>query len=134
MIFVDSGYLIALGDPRDFLHRRAVGWFRNLHRDVLLTEYVLFEAVNSLSTPALRQRAAELIEWARIGEECVFLEANRALFDAGRSLFRARSDKAWSLTDCISFHVMQERGIREALAHDEHFEQAGFVALLRRDP
>jgi len=45
-------------------------------------------------------------------------------------LFRQRTDKAWGLTDCISFVVMQERGISEALTADEHFEQAGFIALL----
>jgi predicted nucleic acid-binding protein len=43
-------------------------------------------------------------------------------------------DKEWSLTDCISFLLMRERGIHEALTHDHHFEQAGFVALLRSDP
>jgi hypothetical protein len=55
-----------------------------------------------------------------------------ALFDQGLALFAERQDKAWSLPDCISFVVMQERGIREALSGDHHVEQAGFVALLRR--
>ena len=45
-----------------------------------------------------------------------------------------RPDKEWSLTDCISFVLMRERSVHEALAYDHHFEQAGFVALLRRDP
>ncbi len=43
-------------------------------------------------------------------------------------------DQEWSLTDCISFIVMQQRGISPALTYDHHFEQAGFEALLRRDP
>jgi uncharacterized protein len=43
-------------------------------------------------------------------------------------------DKSWSLTDCISFAVMNDRGITRAMAYDHHFEQAGFEALLRRDP
>jgi predicted nucleic acid-binding protein len=41
-------------------------------------------------------------------------------------------DKPWGLTDCLSFIVMQERGITEALTADEHFRQAGFVPLLGR--
>lgn len=53
------------------------------------------------------------------------------LFDAGVRLYRERPDKDWSLTDCISFVAMEERGIREALTGDHHFEQAGFVALLK---
>jgi len=52
-------------------------------------------------------------------------------FDRGASFFAARPDKDWSLTDCISFVVMQERGITDALTADHHFEQAGFVALLK---
>jgi hypothetical protein len=44
---------------------------------------------------------------------------------------RERSDKDWSLTDCISFAVMEDEGIHEALTGDQHFEQAGFRALLK---
>ena len=50
---------------------------------------------------------------------------------AATHLFAERPDKDWSLTDCISFVVMQEQGICEALTADHHFEQAGFVALLK---
>jgi predicted nucleic acid-binding protein len=53
------------------------------------------------------------------------------LFKRGVELFRTRRDKEWSLTDCISFLVMQQRGISDALTHDHHFEQAGFTILLR---
>ena len=60
--------------------------------------------------------------------------ASRELFQVGMNLHRARRDKAWSLTDCISFHVMREDGVSKALVYDEHFEQAGFEALLRKEP
>ena len=54
-----------------------------------------------------------------------------ALFHRGVEFYAQRPDKDWSLTDCISFVVMEERGIREALTGDHHFEQAGFAALLK---
>ena len=57
--------------------------------------------------------------------------ANDALFDEGVQLFANRLDKEWSLTDCISFVVMEQNGLTEALTGDHHFEQAGFVALLK---
>lgn len=46
-------------------------------------------------------------------------------------MYRERTDKSWSLTDCMSFLIMRKRHIKTALAHDRHFEQAGFTALLR---
>ena len=49
-------------------------------------------------------------------------------------LFAARSDKDWSLTDCLSFVVMERKRIREALTADNHFEQAGFQAILTGTP
>jgi len=48
-------------------------------------------------------------------------------------LFRRHSDKEWGLTDCVSFVVMRDKGISEALSTDHHFEQAGFRPLLIED-
>jgi hypothetical protein len=49
----------------------------------------------------------------------------------GLDLYRRRPDKAWSLTDGLSFVVMTDRGLTDALTGDHHVEQAGFRALLR---
>ena len=54
--------------------------------------------------------------------------------DKALTLFEQRPDKEWSLCDCTSFVVMQELGITEALSTDHHFDQAGFTALLLREP
>ena len=59
---------------------------------------------------------------------------DQALLDRGLALYRARPDKDWSLTDCISFVVMEREKIAEALTADHHFEQAGFLALLKPPP
>jgi hypothetical protein len=63
----------------------------------------------------------------------VFVPASPALFRQGRALFAARPDKEWSLVDCISFVVMKQRRLKEALTTDRHFVQAGFRALLREE-
>ena len=52
-------------------------------------------------------------------------------FRAALARYASRADQSWSLTDCASFLVMEQRHIAEALAYDRDFEQAGFVALLR---
>lgn len=134
MIFVDTGYLIALLNPRDQLHLRAINWSRAVHDPLTLTEYVLWECVNYFSMPADRPKAQALVGQLRSDPAFEIIDASRALFDSGVHLHGKRLDKEWSLTDCVSFVVMQERGITRALAHDRHFEEAGFEALLRRDP
>lgn len=64
-------------------------------------------------------------------KELTIVPASRQLLDEGVALYESRPDKDWSLTDCISFVVMQRIGISEALTADHHFEQAGFLALLK---
>jgi predicted nucleic acid-binding protein len=134
MIFLDTGYLLALFEPADELRARATSWSLTLREPCLVTEYVLWECVNAFSHPADRATAHVLVDyiWTEPGYEIV--AASPVLFAAGLRLHRERPDKARSLTDCISFHLMRERGIQRALAYDEHFEQAGFVALLRHQP
>ena len=60
-----------------------------------------------------------------------FVAANDELFEQGVGLYDERHDKQWSLTDCISFVVMKQRNLQDALTGDHHYEQAGFTALLK---
>lgn len=134
MILIDTGYLIAVADRGDALHPRCLAWSRAVGGLMLVTEYVLVEAVNHFSQAGVRRNAQTVVDWIQSDASVEIIGAQSSLFDRGLRLHRARADKDWSLTDCISFHVMQERGVRQALAYDIHFEQAGFDALLRRDP
>jgi predicted nucleic acid-binding protein len=94
----------------------------------------VLELVNALSDPADRAKVHAAVAEIRSSENWEMVEGSRLLFSETVLFHRRRSDKHWSLTDCASFIVMQERGVSSALAHDRHFEQAGFEALLRRDP
>ena len=134
MIFLDTGYLIALLNPRDELHSRAQAWAERLNGSLLLTDYILWETINFFSSPTEKPKAHALVGQLRSDAAFEIIPAPPALFDAGLRLHRDRADKAWSLTDCVSFLVMREREIMQALAFDQHFEQAGFEALLRRHP
>ena len=132
-VFLDATYLIALAIPRDQFHQEA----RHLMEDVLTrriemitTRAVLLEFGNSLANPQWRARAVQTLESFERDPQIEIVPLSEELFGEAFDLFRHRMDKAWGLTDCISFVVMREREISEALTADEHFEQAGFVALL----
>ena len=106
MILVDTGFFLALAQPTDDLHARALAWAEHLSEDLLVTEYVLWEVINNLSRPNDRPRAYRIFELVSTGANFSILVASPELFAAGLKLHRERPDKHWSLTDCISFHLM----------------------------
>lgn len=129
-VFGDTFYFLALLNERDAAHRKAVDASRAQGLRVVTTEYVMLELADALCQP--QQREEVLTLWNVVAEDSAFtlVAATKELTDRGRAMYRNRPDKAWPLTDCISFVVMQEHGIAEALTADRHFEQAGFTALL----
>ncbi len=137
MIFADTGFFIAQLKPRDELHLRARDWAVWIAQNqtlILTTEFVLIELGDALSAPADRAKYhAALLSLLGV-KQIEIVSASPDWFQKGVAFHKARPDKEWSLTDCISFVVMQERGISCALAYDHHFEQAGFESLLRREP
>jgi uncharacterized protein len=134
MILIDTGYLLALTFPQDALHHRARAWAAVVREPLLLTEYVFLEYANHLSSPALRPRVHAFHDLLIATPQYEFIPSSSELLTSALELHRTHADKSWSLTDCLSFHLMAERKITRALAYDHHFEQAGFQALLRRDP
>jgi predicted nucleic acid-binding protein len=128
--FIDAGYLIALLDDSDHLHQRAIILSRTIRGRFVTTDAVLTEVGNTFGRPRWRLEAAALIEEILATPTIEVVEVTRELFVRSLAFFASRGDKDWGLTDCISFVVMQDRGITEALAADRHFEQAGFRALL----
>ena len=133
-IYLDAAYLIALGVPADEHHARAMELSAAIQAQrarVVTSRAVLLEVGSALSKGRHRAAAVRLLEAIQNARTVTIVPLTEEQARAGYSLFRDRLDKEWSWTDCISFLVMQERGIRQALTTDEHFEQAGFTALLR---
>ena len=95
---------------------------------------MLLETANALARPAWRAAATGLIEHLRQRPDVHIVPAEAALWERGWGLYRSRPDKGWSLTDCVSFVVMQDAGLTDALTTDEHFCQAGFRAVLLDEP
>ena len=97
---------------------------------MVTTEAVCWEWLNSMSNLATRGIAAHGYERIRHDARIEVVPNSGELSAAALSLFTDRSDKDWSLTDCLSFIVMARRNIKEALTADHHFEQAGLRAVL----
>lgn len=130
-VLADTAFYAALLNPDDADHAAAMSWGRESALRVLVTEFILVELGNYLSTGRGREHLAGLVLHLRNDAHTTVVPVSTALFDAGLDLYSHRPDKEWSLTDCISFVVMKDRGLTEALTTDHHFEQAGFKALMK---
>jgi uncharacterized protein len=133
-VFADAGYWIAILNPADDLYIKAVTLSNALDPfQIVTSEMVFTEVLNSFSrrARAFRQAVAQSIKRSYNNPKIEVVPQTNDLFHQALDLYHQRADKAWSHTDCASFCIMQQREILEALTHDKHFEQAGFVALLR---
>ena len=132
VVFADTGYWMALFNPNDSLHEKAIatskglGKFRQLTAEMVLDE--LMAALSRLPVRALVTRGVEVI---RANPNVEVVPQTSIQFREAFELYKRMVDKEWSLTDCASFELMKAGGITEALAHDRHFEQAGFIPLLQ---
>ncbi len=136
-IFWDATAFIALGNTRDNLHQAAISVSQELAQaqaQVLTTDAVLIEVANAFSKVVLRPVALRLIEAVQESvalQVATIVHVDVDLWQRGWNLYQARTDKDWGLTDCISFIVMKDYGIRRVFTYDRHFEQAGYVRLLK---
>jgi uncharacterized protein len=130
-VFADTFALIAWLNPQDDAHQEVVAYLENFDGQLVTTEWVLIELADALSAPAARATATEFLQAVRADAQFEVIGYSDSVYQAGFALFASRPDKGWSLTDCISFSVMTERKLTEALTADQHFAQAGFRAVFR---
>jgi uncharacterized protein len=133
-IFLDTSFSIALSSVTDRNHVRAVQLANQIETDktrLVTTQAILLEIGNALSNQRHRVAAIQLLESLETDPSVEVVLFTNSLSKLAFNLFKQREDKEWGLVDCISFIVMQDRGITDALTADTHFQQAGFRALLR---
>jgi predicted nucleic acid-binding protein len=133
-VFADTGYWVALLNPRDELHQKARDLSSKMGAIYIFTsEMVLAEVLNDFSKRGefFRGAAIELIESLYSHPNVTVVKQSSSQFQDGLLLYKQTPDKEWSITDCVYFKIVEAYGITEALAYDKHFDRAGFVALLR---
>jgi predicted nucleic acid-binding protein len=129
-VFADTSFYLALLRADDPFHAGAIDESK-LRPVIITTEFIFMELGSACARAADHIDFLALVEAARASPRITIISLDSRLMNLGLELMGERQDKDWSLTDCISFVVMKEQGIREALTCDRHFEQAGFVALLK---
>ncbi|MCY3920873.1 MAG: PIN domain-containing protein [Chloroflexi bacterium] len=132
--FADAGFWIALLDDQDPLNGRASALARQQPPlNIVTSEMVLVEVFNhfSRSGPQGRLAVDSFVRKLRLTDDVDVVPQSSEQFWAAAARYAERPDQRWILTDCVSFLVMESRGIDEALAYDRDFVQAGFRALLR---
>lgn len=130
---MDASFAIALAARSDQYHERARKLSRDIKRQqhrIVTTRAVVLEIGNALSKLRYREAAVRLLESIEDDSNIEVVPLSEDLFREAQVLYVNRPDKEWGLTDCVSFVVMQQRRITEALSTDSHFIQAGFKALL----
>jgi len=120
-VFIDTSFVVALVNEKDQHHNRAVE-LADLFDGypLIITDAVLLEVGNALARN-FKEQAVEVIEDFLTSEEVEVVSLDAALFKKAFELYQTHKDKAWGMTDCISFIIMRERGIIEALTNDKDF-------------
>ncbi len=98
---------------------------------LITTRAVMLEIGNALSRIAYRKTTVEILNSLELDDNVTVLPLTEELYQSALNLYSSRMDKEWGLVDCISFVVMQKFDLTEALTSDRHFEQAGFIPLMR---
>ena len=129
-VFADTSFFLALLREDDPAHAPALALLM-LNQPIVTTEFILLELGNACARGADHADFLAQVAGMRTSPRIRIIPLDSRLLNRGFERMRDRPDKDWSLTDCISFAVMEEEGIQEALTADRHFEQAGFTALLK---
>jgi len=129
--FIDTSFIIASINQRDENHNKAIELSRMYeNKPLVTTDIVLFEIGNAL-TKKFKEEYIQLINQFQLSDEVQIIYSDAKLFQNAFDIYKSYEDKLWSLVDCLSFYIMTELKITEALTSDKHFEQAGFIALMR---
>ena len=133
---MDTSFWVAMSNPRDKYHVIAnivIDRLKAERVNMLTTHAVLLEVGNALARAKHRKAAVKLLISIEEDPALEIVTFSESLYQQAKQLYISRPDKEWGLTDCLSFVVMQQRGVTAALTTDVHFRQAGFRALLLDD-
>jgi len=127
---MDTFFVEALLNQNDSYHEEAKQYYSNIRSsEIWITEAILIEIGNALSRYN-RDGFVKFFRQCYKASNMRIIPIDNELLKSAANFYDMRKDKEWGLTDCISFVVMKQYGLIDALTADHHFEQAGFRPLL----
>jgi uncharacterized protein len=133
-VFLDTTYAIALSNQADVFHQKAVQLAEQIEAAGILlvtTQLVLVRISNALSRQHYHEAAVSLLQAIDTDPNVDTIPLSESIYHDAYKLFCKQADKQWDMVDCISFIVMKEHGIKDALTTNLHFQQMGYCSLLR---
>jgi predicted nucleic acid-binding protein len=135
-LFIDTSGWACIADRRELHHVAAASIYREarkLGQRIVTMNYILAELISLLTSPKrlLRSDIISFVDAIKTASYVEFIHVDESLDQTAWQLLKNRQDKDWSLVACVSFVIMQNRSISEALTTDHHFEQAGLIRLLK---
>ena len=132
-VFLDTSYAVALSAATDENHQRALEIAEELETSgatFVTTRAILLEIGNALAKVRYREAAVKLLNALEHDPNVEIIPASDELYRRAFEIYQDRLDKEWGLIDCMSFVVMKDQQVTQALTADHHFRQAGFETLL----
>lgn len=129
-MLIDTSGLLCLHHLAEPQHAASLTFFDTapvrLTHSYVLAEFIALSSARGFA----RQETLAFVADLQDSPEVTVIYVDAALHRAALALLRDRLDKTWSLCDAVSFTLMEQYGLTEALTTDHHFQQAGFVRLL----
>jgi predicted nucleic acid-binding protein len=131
-VFFDTSGFFTLMDERNSLHEKAVKWLRSRRGQVrpVTTEWVVGETCTLLVARKRPHLVAKFLDYLDRSAALLLIDPDDTLLCSDKAMIRRQAEQGYSFVDCLSFCLMSERRIAEALTTDAHFRKAGFTALL----
>ena len=129
--FVDTSFVVALVNKNDQYHSLALDLAERFTGQRLVTTAAFLLEIGNALSRNFKRASVEIIEHFLTSDDVKVIHLHPSLFRKAFDLYKSHSDKLWGLIDCVSFVVMKELAITDALSADKHFEQAGFKVLIR---
>jgi uncharacterized protein len=130
-VFFDTSGFFTLVDERDDLHPKTLEWLRSHRGQVppVTTEWVVGETCTLLVARKRPHLVAKFLDYLDRSAALLLINPDDTLLRSAKAMIRRQADQGYSFVDCLSFCLMSERKIAEALTTDAHFRKAGFTAV-----